>query len=123
MSVLKLSPAGVEPGRLPTTWLRRRRAATNGLRAQVAYVRVRGGYVPDVIHARSGQPITIVFRRDEAAPCSERVVFPGLGMTATLPVGQDVAVELVPPGVGEYEFTCGLDILRGRLIVHEGDPR
>lgn len=123
MPTLKLSPSTLEDGGPRTKRRRRRRGALPAKRPQVARVRVSGGYVPDVIHVRSGEPVTIVFRRDEAAPCSERVVFPALGRTATLPIGQDIAVEIAPLHSGQYEFTCAMNILRGRLIVHEGDPR
>lgn len=80
-------------------------------------VRVRGGYEPDTIRAEAGVPLRIVFRREETAACSERVVFPAFGKSATLPRDRDVAVELLPEEAGEYEFTCGMGMLRGRLTV------
>ena len=83
-------------------------------------VRVRGGYVPDTIYGRAGEPVRIVFRREETAPCSERVVFPAFGKSAMLPPYQDVLVELVPHAPGVYEFTCQMGVLHGTLIV-EGD--
>jgi plastocyanin domain-containing protein len=82
-------------------------------------VRVRGGYEPETVYARAGEPVAIVFRREETASCSERVVFPALGKSAMLPAYEDVTVELTPPGPGEYEFTCQLGLLRGRLVVEE----
>ena len=92
----------------------------NGDRALVkTRVRVRGGYEPETVYARVGEPVAIVFRREETAPCSEQVIFPVLGKSAMLPAYEDVTVELTPPGPGEYEFTCQLGILRGRLVVEE----
>ena len=63
-----------------------------------------GGYEPDTIHGRVGEPLQIVFRREETAPCSERVVFPVFGKSAMLPPYQDVLVELRPHKPGEFEF-------------------
>ena len=83
-------------------------------------VRVRGGYQPDTIFGRAGEPLRIVFRREETAPCSERVVFPAFGKSAMLPPYQDVLVELLPREPGEYEFTCQMGVLHGTLVV-EGD--
>ena len=83
-------------------------------------VRVRGGYEPDTIYGRAGEPLRIVFRRDETAPCSERVVFPAFGKNAMLPPYQDVVVELLLHEPGEYEFTCQMGVLHGTLVV-EGD--
>ena len=86
-------------------------------------IRVRGGYLPDTIHARVGEPIRLVFRREETAACSERVVFPDFGKSAMLPPNQDVTVELEPQFAGVYEFTCQMGMLHGRLIVEGGDKR
>lgn len=82
-------------------------------------VRVRGGYHPDTIYARVGEPLRLTFRREETAPCSERVVFPDLGKSAMLPAYQDVTIELKLERAGVYEFTCQLGMLHGWLIVEE----
>lgn len=80
-------------------------------------VLVRGGYLPDTIHAEAGAPLRLLFLREESAACSEQVVFPAFGKTATLPQGQEVAVDLLPQQAGEYAFTCGMGMLHGRLLV------
>ena len=87
--------------------------------ARATRVRVRGGYVPDTIYARVGEPVRLTFRREETAACSERVVFPDLGKSAMLPAHQDVTIELAPEHAGVYEFTCELGLLRGRLVVED----
>lgn len=123
MRTLKLSSRIVEGARSSGTRRHDQCQRSAGAPSQTARVRVRGGYIPAVIHAEAGTPVVIIFERDETAPCSERVVFPSLGKTATLPVGREVVVEVFPPGPGEYEFTCAMNMLRGRLLVHEGDRR
>jgi plastocyanin domain-containing protein len=80
-------------------------------------VRVSGGYLPDVVHARAGKPIRLVFLREETAGCSERVLFPAFGKSAMLPAGELVVVDLPARPPGTYEFTCAMGILRGRLVV------
>ena len=82
-------------------------------------VRVRGGYSPDVVHARAGHPIRITFLREETASCSERVIFPAFGKSTMLPHGRKIVVELPPTPPGTYEFTCAMNMLRGRLVVDE----
>lgn len=96
-----------------------RRGSEDSGRPREVRVRVHGGYEPDTIGAEAGVPLRIVFRREEAAACSERVVFPAFGKSATLLPDRDVAVELLPEEAGEYEFTCGMGMLRGRLTVSE----
>ena len=82
-----------------------------------AWVRVRGAFLPDQIEARPGERLRLVFRREETAPCSERVVVPSLGKSVMLPPFEDVAVDLGPIPPGEHEFSCGLGVLRGRIVV------
>jgi plastocyanin domain-containing protein len=86
---------------------------------RTARILVRGGYQPDTIYARVGQPLRLTFRREETAPCSERVVFADLGKSAMLPAYQDVTIELTPDRAGVHEFTCQMGMLHGRLIVEE----
>lgn len=87
------------------------------LEPQTARVVVRGRYEPDTILVPAGRPLRITFHREDTLACSERVVFPDFGKSAMLPPHEDVTVELAPDRAGEYEFTCELGVLRGRLIV------
>ena len=69
------------------------------------------------MHVRAGEPARLIFRREETAPCSECVVFPDYGISVMLPPFEDVAVDLPASEPGEHEFTCQMQMLRGRLIV------
>lgn len=82
-----------------------------------AWVRVKGSFFPELIEARAGERLRVVFRREETAPCSERVVVPSLGKSVTLPPFEDVTVDLGPMAPGEHEFSCELGVLRGRIVV------
>ena len=101
--------------------LAQRLRPSSGRKVRTVRVRVKGGYQPSVVHARVGEPLRIVFSREETASCSEHVVFPAFGKSAMLPPFEDVALELVPEQAGEYEFSCQLGMLRGRLVV-AGQP-
>ena len=57
------------------------------------------------------------FRRQELAACSEMVILGNFGKSAHLPEGQEVPVEFLPERPGEYEFTCGMNMYRGKLIA------
>lgn len=80
-------------------------------------IRVKAGFQPATVYGRAGEPLRLVFRREEVAACSEHVVFPDFGKSAMLPAFEDVTLELLPERAGEYEFTCQLGLLHGRLIV------
>lgn len=103
-------------GQLPSSEPTRPSAAL-GYSESRAWVRVRGGFHPDLIEARAGGRLRIVFCREETAPCSEQVVIPSLGKSVTLPPFEEVAVELGPLPAGDYPFSCEFGILRGRIVV------
>lgn len=84
---------------------------------QEAFIVVRGGYSPDTVRVDAGRPVRLIFNRQEADPCSEKVVFDAFGVSADLPEGMNVPVEFTPQEPGEYEFACQMGMLRGKVIV------
>lgn len=66
---------------------------------------------------RAGKPLRLSFLRQESASCSEVVIFSDFGKSAKLPEGETVPIEFIPEEPGEYELTCQMGMLRGRLIV------
>ena len=93
------------------------RAALASSGRQEAMVLVKGGYTPDVLVVERGKPVRLTFRREETAACSEMVLFPDFDRSAKLPQGEEVEIEFLPEEPGEYEFTCQMGMLRGRLVV------
>ncbi len=91
-------------------------AATSG-GYQEQMVLVKGGYTPDVIVLERGKPARLNFVRQESASCSEMLLIPAFGKSAKLPEGETVAVEFMPAEAGEYEFSCQMGMLRGKLVV------
>jgi plastocyanin domain-containing protein len=90
-------------------------AGTGGV--QEVAITVKGGYTPDIIVVKAGQPLRMHFTRQESASCSEMVLFPDFNKSAKLPEGQEVLVEFTPDKPGEYGFQCQMGMLRGKLIV------
>lgn len=84
---------------------------------QVVDVTVRGGYQPASIVAEAGRPLRLNFTRRESTPCGEEVVLPEFGKRAHLPEDRTVPIEVTPEGPGEYEFTCGMNMYKGKIIV------
>lgn len=93
------------------------RAAMGASGAQEVAVIVKGGYTPDVIVVKAGQPVRMRFTRQESSACSEKVLFPDFNQSALLPEGQEVTLEFTPDKPGEYGFQCQMGMLRGKLIV------
>jgi plastocyanin domain-containing protein len=84
---------------------------------QVIDVTVKGGYQPASIEAKAGRPLRLNFTRREASMCGEEVVLPEFGRRAHLPENTKVGIEITPQSPGEYEFTCGMNMYKGKLIV------
>lgn len=78
---------------------------------------VAGGYDPAVATVKAGRPIRLTFDRQETSGCSEEVMFPGLGIRKFLPAFEQTTVELPPQQPGTLEFTCGMSMLRGQVVV------
>ena len=78
---------------------------------------VKGGYSPDVIEVERGKPVQLNFYRDEENSCSEELLFPDFSIHRDLPAFRTTAVELLPQEAGQFEFTCGMHMLRGSLVV------
>lgn len=92
-------------------------AAAGGV--QEVVIGVRGGYEPARVRVKRGVPVRLVFDRQETSGCSEEVVIPEFGIRRFLPAFSRTAVELTPAEAGSYDFTCGMGMLRGKLIVDE----
>ncbi len=92
-------------------------ARTGGSGVQEIKVTVKGGYSPDVIVVEQGRPVRLDFYRDETASCSEQVIFGDFGIARDLPAFKTTPIEFTPDDAGEFTFTCGMNMLRGKLIV------
>ena len=80
-------------------------------------VTVKGGYSPDVIVVKKDLPVRLNFYRDETSSCSEQVVFDDFGIARDLPAFKTTPIEFTPDKSGEFTFACGMNMLRGKLIV------
>jgi len=77
------------------------------------------GYTPASIPVKKGQPVKLAFYRADADNCGGEVVFSKQNIRKKLPVGETVTVEFTPTEAGEIGFACGMDMMRGKLVVSE----
>jgi plastocyanin domain-containing protein len=93
-------------------------AATTSTAAQTVDIKISGGeYQPASITVAKGQPVRLNFTRDEKPTCGDVVVFPALNIRKEIPVNQVVSVDLNPTEAGELKFTCGMDMMKGAVVV------
>lgn len=77
------------------------------------------GYEPASIPVKKGEAVKLAFYRPNAEGCGSEVVFSKQNITKKLPVGETVLVEFTPQEAGEIAFACGMNMLRGKVVVSE----
>ncbi len=78
---------------------------------------VQGGYSASAILVKAGAPVRLLFDRQETSGCTEEVVFGDFGVRTYLPAHRTTAVTVTPPRPGVYKFTCGMSMMRGKLVA------
>ena len=94
--------------------------AAGGGGPQHVHIVVDGGYTPSVVRVEAGRPVRLEFERRESSGCTEEVVVPDFGIRTFLPPHQITAVQFTPGKPGTYEFTCGMGMVRGRVVAESG---
>jgi Cu+-exporting ATPase len=97
------------------------RAASTATGSEATVV-VAGGYDPDVIVAKQGVPLTLVFDRRESNPCTDEIVLPDFGIRQALPAFAETRVRIVPAAAGDFPFSCGMNMLHGKIRVEPSPP-
>ena len=75
------------------------------------------GYQPPRVTLKAGTAARITFLRTTDKTCGTEVVFPSLGVTRALPLNQPVVIEFTPEQAGEIAFVCGMNMLKGTVVV------
>ncbi|MDH5408038.1 MAG: cupredoxin domain-containing protein [Gammaproteobacteria bacterium] len=78
-----------------------------------------GVYEPARIEVEAGKTLTLRFQRKDPSPCAEKVVFSDFDLSVDLAVNKPTDVKLTPDNVGEYPFTCQMQMYRGVLVVKQ----
>ena len=75
------------------------------------------GFEPARVALRAGIRARITFLRTTDKTCGTEVVFPSLGIKRALPLNQPVEIDLTPPKAGDIAFACGMNMLKGSVVV------
>jgi plastocyanin len=85
--------------------------------AQTATVEINDkGFDPSSLKLKAGAPAKVTFTRKTDATCAKEVVIKEYGINRKLPLNEPVTVEFTPRK-GEFAFACGMDTIKGKLIV------
>jgi len=77
------------------------------------------GFQPSRIEVKENQKVKLAFYRADAQNCANEIAFPSLGIRKPLPAGKTTGVEVTPKASGDLNFTCGMGMLRGTLVVSQ----
>ncbi|HEY3137426.1 MAG TPA: efflux RND transporter periplasmic adaptor subunit [Blastocatellia bacterium] len=75
------------------------------------------GFQPSTINLKRAVPARITFVRDVEATCARSVVIAGFNIKRDLPFKEPVVVEFTPAKRGVFKFTCGMEMLEGKIVV------
>lgn len=80
-------------------------------------ITVEGGYKPSTIAVSAGKTTKLNFLRKDQSSCLEEVVLGDFKIRKFLPLNRKVTLEITPQKKGEYQFSCGMNMFHGKLIV------
>ena len=75
------------------------------------------GYSPGSFRLRKGVPARLTFLRTTERTCGTEIVIPAYGINRPLPLDQSVSDSFTPRRSGEFGFTCGMNMMHGKIIV------
>lgn len=75
------------------------------------------GFVPAIITVPAGKPIMLVVTRKTDQTCAREIVFPEQGIRKALPLNEAVEIALPASPKGEMDYVCGMDMLKGIVVV------
>ena len=75
------------------------------------------GYQPESLKLKRDVPARITFTRRTDKTCVREIMIQEYDIKRGLPLDQPVVVEFTPRKSGEFTFACGMNMLRGKLIV------
>jgi cobalt-zinc-cadmium efflux system membrane fusion protein len=107
--------APVSQGRVDTAG----HAAMQAADSQEARVIVSDtSFQPSRLTLRAGIPARLTITRTSEKTCATSVVFASLNIRRDLPLNQPVTIEFTPSRTGEIAFACGMNMLRGTLVIN-----
>ena len=75
------------------------------------------GFTPGRLTVPAGTPVTLVVTRKTDQTCVKEIVFPAQGIRKTLPLNEAVEIKLPASPNGVIQYVCGMEMLRGIVVV------
>jgi plastocyanin domain-containing protein len=75
------------------------------------------GYSPASFRLKKGVRARITFVRKTEDECGKEIVIPAYNIRRELPLNTPVTIIFTPRKAGTFGFACGMDMLKGKIIV------
>lgn len=96
----------------------KKKNATSATRVQTAKVTVNDmGFSPASVPLKAGVPARMIFTRTSKGTCATSVVMPEYKVKRDLPLNKPVTVTFTPKKAGSYTFSCGMNMMKGSVVV------
>ena len=79
----------------------------------------KDGFEPGSITLKPNVPAKITFLRTTNDTCATSIVINEYKIKKDLPLNEPVVIDIKPTKSGEFSFTCGMFMLKGKLVVTE----
>ena len=94
------------------------KAAAAAGKAGVVKVKVGdAGFEPARVEIKKGSAVTLEFTRVSDKSCATEVLIPSQQTRKALPLNTPVTVDVRPASAGEVAFSCGMNMLKGTVVV------
>lgn len=110
---LRAAPATTPGAAVPTPDAQPRAPAVQDVRVTVT----EASFEPQHLVLRAGVPARVTFTRTSDKTCATAVVVPSLQVRRELPLNEPVTIAFTPGTAGEIAFACGMNMLRGTIVV------
>lgn len=77
----------------------------------------KDGFAPSEVNLSGDKGVKLAFLRVDKENCGDEIVFKDLNIRKKLPVGEVVTVEIPAGKKGEINFACGMDMMKGKIVV------
>ena len=77
----------------------------------------RDGYKPASITIRKDILLRLTFVRQVEETCGTEISIPEYNIKRALPLNEPIVIEFTPDKIGEIVFVCGMNMLRGKIVV------
>lgn len=92
--------------------------ATSADDVQTIDLEVSGGdYQPASFNVQAGKPVRLNVTRDDKPTCGDVFTIPSQNISKPIPVNQVTTIEFTPQQAGDLEFTCGMGMMKGKIVV------